>query len=150
MGSRGRWTLAIVVLAAACAMTGPSSPDVRGVQFGPPETSLAPGQLQVYTPSLSSDGRRIRIRGMVRNPYAEPVDGVRLVFRLLSRQDARANEFERMQRTLDARVAPDGHVSIHWDVESGYAGTPGWSFELQAFAVRRGGEAVQPPAGWQS
>lgn len=151
MRSRARGAFVGLLLVAACGMPPPSPTDMRGMQWTPPEASLAEGQLQVYVPSkLASDGRRIRVRGMVRNPYAFRIDGVRLVFRLLGREARDADELERMERTLATPVEAGGQVTVNWDVESGYAGTAGWSFELQAFGVRaerHAGAGVAPTTG---
>src|SRR5262245_16174266 len=107
------------------------------------------GQLQVFTNGFVTDGRRIRVRGAIRNPYPEPVDGVRLVFLLLSRAGADAEVLETMQRVLDERVESGHTLSLHWDAESSYAGATGASFLLEAFAATRAGAPVAPPPGWR-
>src|SRR3954463_9239 len=110
----------VVVVALGCASRAPApgpreaAPDVA--MLGPSERALLTdvGQLQVFTTNLLSDGRRMRVRGFVHNPYPEPVEGVRLALRLLSHADADASELERFQRVQDVPIAPGRNAPVHW------------------------------------
>ena len=148
---RVRRCYALLVLAlvlAGCASTHQEHPST---QFIPPVGLLAKdvGQLQVHVGNVASDGRRIRVRAVVRNPYPERVDGIRLVFRVLTRSEVGAPELERLEHVVDRPVEPATEVAVSWDAESSYAGAAGWGFVLEAYAVDRGGTAVAPPPGWR-
>jgi hypothetical protein len=144
---------ALLVGVVSCSSHGPAPPaaPVNPSMLKPAEAALLAdaGQLQVFTTNLASDGRRMRVRGFVHNPYPQRVDGVRLALRILSHADSSGRELDRFQRVLESPIDPGQDAPVHWDIESGYGSVDSGSFDLQAFAVRRGGEALRPPPGWQ-
>jgi hypothetical protein len=150
------WVVALVAMSCGAAHRAPSddTPTAGPVDAGafrPPEDELRSeiGQLQVFTPShLSNDGRRIRVRGIVRNPYAQPVEGIRLVFRLLTRDAESAPELDSFQEVRRDRLEAGMQVPVSWDIYTMYAGMPGGGFKLEAFAVTRAGVAVPLPPDW--
>ena len=150
-----RQTLGLfVTLAVALAACGPPQPtggpngDAR-LETIPPELAER-GQLQVFVTSQLTDGRNIMLRGLVRNPYPEKVDGVRVIFRVLSVPGADARELDRVQRVLDDHLESAAQTAIRLDLQTMYAGQSGMSgFTLEAFAIKRGGQDVPPPPGWK-
>jgi hypothetical protein len=108
------------------------------------------GQLQVFITGQTTDGRNIKLRGLIRNPYADTVDGARLVFRMFTRVGPDATELDRMQKVIETRLGSGEQTALRWDVQSMYAGQSGVSgFALQAFAIKRGGEELPAPPDWK-
>jgi len=107
------------------------------------------GQLQVFITGQMTDGRNIMLRGLVRNPYPETVDGVRVLFRMLSAPGAEGRELDRMQKVLDVKLASGEQTGLRWDIQTMYAGPAGGGFQLLAFAVKRGDETLPPPPEWR-
>jgi len=130
----------------------PPPPDA---DLGPPsvEALAAPhnefGQLQIFITDQTSAGRTIMLRGLIRNPYPETVEGVRLVFRFLSTQSLDAKVLDQFQREYDTRLAGGAQTALRWDIQTMYAGAAPAGFTLQAFAIKRGGQELPPPPGWK-
>lgn len=146
--------LPVIVLLAAVPSCSTLQPPQLGTdaadqlaKIDPSQIPLAEfGQLPVFITSQSTDGRNIHLRGLVSNPYPDPVEGVRLVFRILSTPSADARELDRFQHLMDDRIPPGGRAALRWDLQTMYAGQGGMSgFDLQAFAIRRGGKELPPP-----
>jgi hypothetical protein len=108
------------------------------------------GQLQVFVTGQTSDGRNIKLRGLIRNPYADTVEGARLVFRMFTRVGPDATELDRMQKVIETRLGSGEQTALRWDLQSMYAGQSGVSgFTVQAFAITRGGEELPAPPDWK-
>ena len=108
------------------------------------------GQLQIFSTGLTTDGRNIKVRGLIRNPYPEPVEGIRVVFLMLASPEDGARVLDRFQRLLDDRLASGEQTALRFDVQTMYAGMGGLNrFEIGAFAVKRGGQPLPPPPDWR-
>jgi hypothetical protein len=107
------------------------------------------GRLEVFTGSLLTDGRTLKIRGKLRNPYAEPVDGVRVVFQIFSKEDAtRALDTQYDEKSIE--IAPGDTTALRLDVQTMYAGSEGGGkFSVEAYAKRVGDRDIPPPPGWE-
>jgi hypothetical protein len=149
-----RTSMLLVVLGAVACSSRAPAPSAESnpiAMLKPAEAALLTdaGQLQVFTTNLATDGRRMRVRGFVHNPYPQRVDGVRLALRILSHADSSGRELDRFQRVLDGPIDAGQNAPVHWDIESGYGSVDSGSFDLQAFAVRRGDESLRLPPGWR-
>ena len=107
------------------------------------------GVLQVFVTDQLTDGRNIKIRGLIRNPYNETVEGVRLVLRILTIPGPEGRELDRFQRVLDTRIGPDEQTALRVDAQTMYAGQSGFGFTLLAFGIRRGGHELPMPPQWR-
>jgi hypothetical protein len=120
-----------------------ASPDLPAV-----DPALAErGVLQIFVTDQLTDGRNLKIRGRIRNPYDQPVDGVRLVLRILSMPGPQGHELDRFQQVLEERVEGGAQIPLRLDVQTMY-GTFG-GLTLQAFAIRRGGQTLPLPPEWK-
>ena len=108
------------------------------------------GQLQVFATDQTTDGRNFKLRGLVRNPYLETVEGVRIVFEIRSTPDPSSRQLDRFQKVVDTTLAPGEQTALRWDIQTMYAGQGGyWGFSLEAFAIKRGGQPLPPPPDWK-
>jgi hypothetical protein len=117
----------------------------------PAEMPLAAlGQLPVFLTDQTSDGRNIKLRGLVGNPYPDSINGVRVIFRMLAAPDEAARELDRFQKVMEVQLGPGARTPISWDIQTMYAGLAGRSgFTLQAFAIRRGDQMLPLPPDWK-
>lgn len=121
----------------------------RFVAVTPGAMGSDPARLSVIATDQLTDGRRLALRAVVRNDGTEPVQGVRLVLRLLAAPAANARELDRFYKTMEQRIAPGARAVVRWDVYTVYAGEVGpTGFILEAYAVRRGNQTFPPPPGW--
>lgn len=107
------------------------------------------GQLQVFVTSQLTDGRNLKLRGLIRNPYPEAVEGIRLIFRILSAVSVDARELDRRQQLMDERLASGEQTALRFDVQTMYAGAAGSGFVVQAFGITRGGIELPLPPDWK-
>jgi len=108
------------------------------------------GQLQVFITGQMTDGRNIHLRGLIRNPYLEPIEGVRVLLQVLSAPSMQGRELDRIQKVLDVHLESGERTALRLDIQTMYAGASGSGFRLQAFAITRGGQALPPPPDWKS
>lgn len=144
--------LALAGAAVSCAPPQQPSPVDAGAATTPeavPEPLNGLGQLQVFVTGQMTDGRNIKLRGLIRNPYTDPVEGVRLIFRMLSAPDVHARELDRFQKVLGDRLDTGGQAAFSFDVQTMYAGASGAGFLIQAFAVKRAGQDLPLPPDWK-
>ena len=138
-----------VISSCTVRIQPPPSAEVaeRLANIDPSQIPLAEfGRLPVFITDQTTDGRNLRLRGLVFNPYAETVDGVRLILRILPSPDAGARELDRFHRETDDHIPSRGQTALRFDVQTMYAGQAGmWGFDLQAFAIKRGGKDLPPP-----
>jgi len=149
----------LVLLQACTALEGPQIPDDILAEAMAGETAPAgvpppmlgePGQLQVFTTDLSSDGRIMKLRGLVGNPYPDPVDGVRVMFQMFPPDESSdSRQLTQLQKTMDVQISPEGRTALRWDIETMYAAGVG-RFLLQAFAIKLGEKQIPPPPGWKA
>jgi len=138
----------LAVCTVACA-PAPRTPPPESFPPLPPEVK-ASGQLAVFITDQTTDGRNLKLRGLVANPYDLPIAGVRLVFRIMPTAEPTARELDRFQKVMNAHLAPLARVPLSWDIQSMYAGQSGrFGFTLQAFAITRGDESLPLPPGWK-
>jgi hypothetical protein len=105
------------------------------------------GVLQIFVTDQLTDGRNLKIRGRIRNPYDQRVDGVRLVLRILSMPGSQGHELDRFQQVVDEPVAAGEQIPLRLDVQTMYGSFGGLT--LQAFAIRRGGQTLPLPPEWK-
>jgi hypothetical protein len=142
--------LATPLSCSAPTQPQPSAAAEQLAKIDPSQIPLAEfGQLAVFVTSQMTDGRNLHLRGLVANPYPEPVEGVRILLRMLSGPSAGARELDRMQKVLDDRLASGAQTALRFDVQTMYAGVQGGGFLLQAFAIKRGDKELPPPPGWR-
>ena len=109
------------------------------------------GRLEVFTTGVMTDGRNIGIRGKLRNPMSEPIDGVRLVFKIY-RSGVGTTEKPRdtFQQEKAIQLKSGETTSLRMNIETMYAGSEGGgSFKLEAYAKRVGDRDIPPPPGWK-
>jgi hypothetical protein len=119
----------------------------------PPGRSPSPAAariplLEVTVGNLVGDGHLMRVRGTVRNPLAQPIQGIRLVLYLLTRPAADSEVLETLQSEMPVTLGPGESTAIRWDVESIYLS--GGGFALRAYPKRRDQQHVPPPPDWRS
>jgi hypothetical protein len=103
------------------------------------------GGLSVSTTDLATDGRFAKIRGLVRNGYAEPVEGIRYEVILLSSDRGRV--YDTLRHETDVTIAPGDDAPLKIDAESMYFGGGG-SVIIRALPKKVGGRELLPPPGW--
>lgn len=106
------------------------------------------GRLEVSTGSLLTDGRNLRVRGTLRNPFPQPVEGVRVVFEIYAGGPAAsARPLDTVQEEKAIRIAPGDTAPLRLDVQTMYAADN--RFLVAAFAKRVGDREIAPPPGWR-
>jgi ankyrin repeat protein len=110
------------------------------------ETAAATNRLRVFTSSLLTDGRFLKIRGRLDNEYPEPVHGVRYRVAILLR-DARRVLDSFIEERPSTVIPAGGSTAIRLDIESGYSGSEG-RFIVEASPMRVGDHELPPPAHW--
>lgn len=151
---KGRWLRgAILSLAAGlsalfvgCFPGGPRfSPDPQPA-VSAEEAKV--GGLRLFITDQTTDGRVVKIRGKILNPYKERIDGVRMIYLDI----AVGEEFRvlgQSQKLIDETIDGGGSRLFRWDIESMYSGTAGARFQLLAFAIKRGDQTLPLPLGWE-
>lgn len=100
--------------------------------------------LEVFTSSVVTDGRHLKIRGKVSNPTAETVRGVRYRVAILSPDRSRILDTFNEERDDTVIEAADS-IALRLDVATTYASGPA-SFVVEAFPMRLGDrELPEPP-----
>jgi hypothetical protein len=153
--------IAFGVLLVSCSPPNPPATHGSTEQVWQPEKELYPGiekrnidnngQLEVFTTGLLTDGRFLKIRGKLRNPMPEPVDGVRVLFRIYNTgQGSAAAPIETIQKEKDIHLDGGATTALRLDIETMYAGGAGGSsFRIEAYAERVGDRDIPPPPGWR-
>jgi hypothetical protein len=106
------------------------------------------GVLPVFITDQTTDGRNVKLRGKIRNPYPESILGVRLVYCYIA-AGAPARVLDHTLRIIDLEVGAGQDALLRWDIQTMYAGSPGAHFSLMAFAIKRGGKDLPLPPGWE-
>lgn len=107
------------------------------------------GVLPIFITDQMTDGRNIKLRGKIRNPYPESISGVRLVYVDLA-SGSQERELGHALRILDLELGSGQETLLRWDVQTMYAGSSGARFNLLAFAIKRGAEELPFPPGWEA
>ena len=112
-------------------------PAVRYESFGWIDTEVR----QIRPP----DDQTLVVRGNLRNPYDQPIHGVRLIVRLLTAGD-KPRELVRMQHELDIDIEPGRARPFDREFATSYAKVFR-NASVTAFAMQRGTqELAAPPA----
>jgi hypothetical protein len=134
--------LALPLITAACSASRPGSP--------PADPAVAEyGRLDLVKATQRIEGDRMFLDLTVRNSFSEPVNGVRVLFRLLVSKDPESMEIVRAQEVTDDVLAPGAETKIPLALprQAGQRGTFG-TF-VHAFAVMRGGTSLPTPPEWR-
>lgn len=102
------------------------------------------GGLQHSIRVSSSEGRTLRVRGQVYNPYANSVGGVRIVVQILASGEPDARELERHEIEF-ADIELDGgeDTAVSRNIQTMYTSTK--AIRVAVFAIQRGGSTPPPP-----
>ena len=159
----GAASLGCSALAACQPPPHPGEPDEATAQQLQHERQLYPGaqgqgsavdplgRLEVFTTGLMTDGRNLIIRGKLRNPMPDPIDGVRLIFRIYSGGVGTTEKpRDTFQQEKAIQLRSGETTALRMNVETMYAGSEGGgSFQLEAYAKRVGDHDIAPPPGWK-
>jgi hypothetical protein len=99
--------------------------------------------LEVFTSSLATDGRHLKIRGQVTNPTDEIVRGVLYRVAVLSPDRSRILDTFREERD-DTVIEAQGSIALRLDVATTYAGGPAL-FVVEAFPIQLGDRQLPEP-----
>jgi hypothetical protein len=145
----------------SCSPPLPPAAEVRTEQARQPGQEPYPGiepksvdpqgRIEVFTTSLLTDGRFLKIRGKLRNPMPEPVDGVRVLFQIYNMGvGSDAKPIQTIQKEKKIHLDAGATTALRLDLETMYAGGAGGSsFRIEAFAERVGDRDIPPPPGWR-
>lgn len=103
------------------------------------------GVLEIFTSSVVTDGRHLKIRGRVTNLYPDTVEGVHIRVLLFSSDMQR--ELDRFHEELTVQLAPGESDALRVDIASMYAASEP-RFVVEAEPVRLGGKEYTLPADW--
>jgi hypothetical protein len=117
----------------------PPAPTLASPEYGWLRTEVR----QVRRPTCWT----LTVRGRIHNPYAEPVEGVRMVVRLRHAGEA-AREVERLEAEIDAVIPPGEWVPFSRELTMGCTHALFNDVSVVSFAARRGGQdlPIPPPA----
>ena len=106
-------------------------------------------RLEVFTTGLTTDGRFMKIRGTLRNPFPEVVDGVRVMVSIFTEGPGTSTAAKQtFQDDKSLRINAGDDAPLRFDVETMYAAGEG-SFRVEAFAKKVGEHDIPPPPGWE-
>lgn len=101
--------------------------------------------LQVVTNDILTDGRNIKIRGVVVNPCADRVEGLRYLVRLFDRP--RTRELDRFRHEVETSIESGQRTAMAVDVSSMYA-SGGGTFVVEAYPAKLGEKVLDYPPDW--
>ena len=92
------------------------------------------------------DDQTLVVRGKIRNPYDQPIDGVRLIVRL-STAGHEPRELVILEREIDVQIEAGEEAAFNRELATSYSKVFA-KISIAAFAVRRGTQtlSVPPPA----
>jgi len=131
-------------LSSGCA-AGAIPPD--GVPVTQQQASV--GALRIFLTDQTTDGRFLKLRGKIINDYAEPIDGVRMIYLGLAAGDE-PRILDHKLKIVEAQIAPGASEMFRWDIESIYMGGAGGRFQVLGFAIKRGATTLPLPPGWET
>jgi hypothetical protein len=146
-------TAVLVALLTACS-TEPRVPDPWagdgrvGRAAVAPESGASPA-LDVFATDQRTSGSIMKLRGAIRNPTPDTVDGVRMLLRVYSGSGTSGQLRETLQRELDLHIPPGGSSPFHWDPQSVYFGQTAIGTDIRAYPKRLGSQEMPPPEGWR-
>lgn len=135
--------LALSLLLCACAAQRPATPDADPLvdEYG---------RLDLVSAKQRLEGDRMQLRVTVRNSFAEPVTGIRVLYRLLVNKEPDSPEIVRTQVESDEVLAPGAEANLDLDLPPQAGQRSGFGSFLQAFAQKRGGKVLPLPPHWRS
>lgn len=150
---RALGVLALLAVAAGCS-TQPRVPDpwTGDGRVGRATVDPASGTLpalEVFATDQRTSGSIMRLRGAIRNPTPDTVDGVRMLLRVYSGSGTSGQIRETLQREFDVRIPPGGSSPFHWDPQSVYFGQTAIGTDIRAYPKRLGAQDLPPPDGWR-
>jgi hypothetical protein len=111
------------------------------------------GRLEVFTTSLGTDGRNVKVRGKLRNPMPDAVDGVRIMFKIFRKEPSEeVRPLDIVQEEKALHMVSGGTEALRMDLQTMYAGGAGgysFFFVVEAYAKRVGERDIPPPPGWK-
>ncbi len=113
-----------------------------------PAQAREAGMLSIFITDQTTDGRNVKLRGKIHNPYPEAISGVRLIYLDLA-PGAPPRVLGHVLRIIDQEVGAGQDTPLRWDVQTMYAASPGARFNLMAFAIKRGDQTLPLPPGWE-
>jgi hypothetical protein len=143
----------VVTIAAfasvACSTSAPSPAADTASPAGVAGRLEEHGELELLNVTATPTVDALTFRGTVRNPYDQPIEGIRLVMQVRSDPTLDAPELARSQRVMDAKLAPGDHVPFEIAVKIVPESLAHPGFLLQAFASSRAGEKLPTPPIWR-
>jgi ankyrin repeat protein len=103
--------------------------------------------LRVFTSSLITDGRNMKIRGRIENPYSETVRGIRYRVSLIQPGSMRVVDSFKEERD-DTEIPPGGSAALRLDIASMYAASEGY-FRVEAVPMTLGSRQIPEPPQWK-
>ena len=106
-------------------------------------------RIEVLTTGIMTDGRNLMVRGKLRNPMPETVDGVRLLFKIYQAGVGSSGEpLETIQQEKDIAIDGGDTAALRMDVQTMYAGGAS-SYRVEAYAIKVGDHEIPPPPDWR-
>ena len=136
----------VAAMLAAAGASQPQAEVIEKVRSGKARPT-ATNALVVYTSSVMTDGRHLKIRGRVENPHNEAVRGIRYRVSLLNRESNRVLDTFFEERD-DTEIPAEGGAALRLDIASMYAATGG-IFAVEAIPMRIGDRDVPGPPEWR-
>lgn len=140
-----------LVLLASCA-TPAAPPGGQAAKADPSDVQREMaefGMLDIFITDQLTDGRNLKLRGRITNPYSEPIEGIRLIYLDVS-VGTPQRVLDHALKIIDTTVEAKASATLRWDIQTMYAGADGARFSLMAFAIKRGGASLPWPPGWEA
>jgi len=142
---RATYTFAALLL--SCHAAPPATPHSVDLNSSPTLGTVADA-LPLSTTDVRTDGRIAKIRGQVRNPYAEEIEGVRYLIEIVSTTGEQPRTLESFHQESSQRIKPGDSTMMRFDLQSMYFGSTGAELSIVALPKKLGGHDVAPPSGW--
>jgi hypothetical protein len=139
--------LTLAVIAAGHSVAADDAPEAAKDESLSRDTTH--GELEILNLTATPSMDALTFRGTARNPYDEPIDGIRLIMQVRSDSDPGSPELARAQKVLDAKLPPTAHTAfeIAVKISPSTLGEPGLA--LRAFAIQRGDEVLPRTPMWR-
>jgi hypothetical protein len=136
-------TVAALAFALSCSSLQ-SPPDAK-----PIDDQAIYGRLEMLNVTTTPKVDTLTFRGTFRNQFNDPVDGIRVVLRILQDPSPTSPELARAQKVLDAHLEPGAHMPFEITAKVRPASLANVGFFLNGFAVTRGGEELPISPLWK-
>lgn len=114
------------------------------------DETFAYGQLELLNVTTTPKDDSLTFRGTFRNQFNDPVDGIRVVLRILSDPSPTAAEVARAQKILDEHLEPAAHVPFEITAKVRPDSLANVGLFLHGFAIHRGGEELPISPLWDA